>query len=94
MMSEAKFQSEVIRWLRSKGFWAMKCQVPPAPTGTADIFFCYEGVYGWLECKTSKTARFQPLQKEFIAKMNEWSYARVTYPANWGEIKSELEAWL
>jgi len=93
-MSESQFQAIVIKWLRSKGFWVMKCQVPPAPTGTADVFFCYEGFYGWLECKQSKTSKFQPLQKEFITKMNDWSWAKVVYPSNWEEIKYELERLL
>lgn len=93
-MTESQFQAIVIKWLRAKGFWAMKCQVPPAPTGTADVFFCYEGFYGWLECKKCKTSKFQPLQKEFIAKMDDWSYARVAYPANWEEIKADIERML
>lgn len=92
-MTEPQFQASVIRWLRDKGFWVMKCQTPPAPTGTADVFFCLEGFYGWLECKMPKT-RYQALQREFIDKMNEWSWAKVVTPATWPEIQVELEKML
>lgn len=61
------------------------------PSGTADIFFCKEGFYGWLELKASKTSKFQPLQKEFIAKMDEWSWARACWPDNWEEVRRELD---
>lgn len=64
------------------------------PTGTSDIFFCKEGFYGFIEVKASKTAKFQPLQKEFVEKMNDWSWARVIYPENWTAIKSELQELL
>jgi hypothetical protein len=60
------------------------------PTGTADIFFCKGAFYGWIEVKASKTSPFQPLQKEFIAKMDQWSWAKVCYPENWQEISNEL----
>lgn len=63
---------------------------PGVPKGTSDIFFALEGFYGFIECKASKTAKFQPGQKEFIAKMNEWSWARVVYPAIWSEVQKEL----
>lgn len=64
------------------------------PTGTSDIFFCKEGFYGFIEVKASKTAKFQPLQKEFVEKMNDWSWARIVYPENWQEIKTELDKLL
>ena len=91
MSKESTFQTKVAKWLRSKGCYVMVIQ-PQAgvPTGTADIFFCKEGFYGWIECKQAKTSPFQPLQKEFIKKMDDWSWAKVAYPANWGEIEAEL----
>ena len=53
--------------------------------------FCKEGFYGFIECKKSKNAPLRPGQKEFIAKMNEWSYGRICYPENWEEAKKELK---
>lgn len=90
-MAESKFQSLVAKWLRSQGCFVMVIQ-PQAgiPSGTADVFFCKEGFYGFIECKASKSAPFQPLQKQFISKMSEWSWAKVCYPTNWDETKEEL----
>lgn len=94
-MSEKNFQSDVKQWLKSQGCFVMVITVIPGiPTGTSDIFFCKEGFYGWLECKAGPKSPFRSLQKEFIAKMNEWSYARATWPENWDEIQAELVAIL
>ncbi len=91
-MSEAKLQSEIIRYLKSKHCFVMKCPVVAGvPTGTSDIFFCFEGFYGFIEVKKSTKASFRPLQEEFLAKMDEWSWAKAVYPENWLEVKTELE---
>ncbi len=91
MAAEGKLQSEVAKWLRNQGCFVMVIQ-PQAgiPTGTADVFFCKEGFYGWLELKASKTSPFQPLQKQFLDKMDKWSWAKACWPANRDEIKAEL----
>lgn len=89
--TEGYLQDQIVRWLRGKGCFVMKCQVPPAPTGTADIFFCYEGFYGFIEVKQSNRATFRPLQLEFLEKMNEWSWAAAVYPGNWPDVQKELE---
>ena len=92
---EARLQSNIIKWLRSKGCYVAKMQAGPGvPVGTADVFFCKEGFYGWIECKSSKTAKFQPLQREFLKKMDEWSWAMAVHPENWPIIKLELEKML
>lgn len=92
---EKELQAKIIKWLKSKGCYVMKTQ-PGAgvPVGTSDIFFCKEGFYGWIEVKRSKTSKFQPLQREFIAKMDNWSWARVVYPENYDEVKTELSQML
>lgn len=61
------------------------------PSGTSDIFFCKGPFYGFIEVKIDEKSPFQPLQKEFVAKMNGWSWARVAHFNNWGEIRTELE---
>ena len=58
------------------------------------IFFCKEGFYGFLEVKKSRNAKFQPLQKRFIEKINKWSYGAVVYPENFEKIKKELSEML
>ena len=75
MKKEATLQAKIIKYLKSKGCYVAKMQAGPGvPVGTADIFFCIEGFYGWIECKASKTAKFQPLQREFIEKMRDVKY--------------------
>jgi len=93
-MLESKLQSEIIKWLRAKKCFTMKCGGAGTPVGTADIFFCYEGFYGFIEVKKSAKAKFQPLQPEFLAKMSEWSWAKAVWPDNWDEVKAELEQML
>lgn len=95
MATESRLQSTIAKHLKSNGCFVMVIQ-PQAgiPTGTSDIFFCKEGFYGFIEVKASKTAKFQPLQKEFVEKMNDWSWAKVVYPDNWAETKAELSTLL
>lgn len=95
MATEGRLQSTIAKHLKSKGCFVMVIQPQVGiPTGTSDIFFCKEGFYGFIEVKASKTAKFQPLQKEFVEKMNDWSWARIVYPENWQEIKTELDKLL
>lgn len=94
-MLEKDFQSKIMKWLRSKKAFAMKCQQNATTrAGISDIFFCKEGFYGFIEVKKSKTAKRQPGQEEFVKKMNEWSWAKVVYPGNWEETQKELEEML
>jgi len=90
-MLEKDFQKKVIRFLKSKGCYVMKLEPGGGvPRGVSDILFLKDGFYGFIECKKSKTSKFQPLQKEFIEKMNDWSWAKAAYPENWEETKEEL----
>ncbi len=95
MAKEQNLQTQILRWLRSKGCFVMKIQASPGvPQGTADIFFCKDGFYGFLEVKASKSAKKQPHQAEFIEKMDEWSFARFVWPENWPKVKFLLESML
>lgn len=78
--------------MKKKGCWVMKITpMPGIPDGTADIFFCKEGFYGWLECKATKSSRRRPGQPQFIKKMDDWSYAKFVHKDNLKEIQKELE---
>lgn len=91
MVKESDFQAKVIKWLKSMGCVVLKYQQNATTrTGVADVFFCKEGFYGFIECKKAKNAPLRPGQKQFIDKMSEWSYGAIAYPENWAEIKSEL----
>lgn len=95
MVLEKDFQSKVVKYLRSKKCFVWKMQQnSTTQAGVADVFFCIEGFYGFIECKRSKTAKIRPGQKEFIEKMNNWSWAKICYPENWEETKKELDAIL
>jgi len=90
-MIEKKLQSEIIKYLKSKGCYVIKHNASPGvPVGCPDLSFYIEGFYGFIEVKASKTSRFQPLQKETIARLDGWSWGRVVYPGNWAEVKNEL----
>lgn len=92
---EAKFQAEVIRWLKKHGAVALKYQQnATTQAGVADVFFCKEGFYGFIETKASKNSPVRPGQKEFIEKINKWSYGKIVYPENWPEVQKELEVML
>lgn len=88
-MKESAFEKKVVSYLKDKGCKVYK--MTGVETGTPDRLFLKEGFWGFLEVKKSAKEKFQPLQKEKIAFLNDWSYARVVYPENWDEIKEELE---
>lgn len=93
--SEAKFQADVIKWLKSKGCVVVKNQAGPGvPAGFPDITFFKTAFYGMLEVKKTKTSSHRPGQDKFIEKFDEWSYAKFVYPSNWDEVKAELEEML
>jgi hypothetical protein len=89
---EGKLQSEIIKWLKSKGAYVIKCKSGPGtPVGCPDIIFLYEGAWGAIEVKASKVSKFRPGQKPTLARLGAWSpFVYVAYPANWLEIKKEL----
>lgn len=92
---EGKLKTEVVKWLRAKGCFVWICkQDSTTQKGVADLFFCIEGMYGFLELKATKNSPRRPGQEAFIKKMDEWSYARMVYPENWNEVKKELEYML
>lgn len=95
MAKESDFQAKVIKWLRSKGCIVYKMQQNATTRlATPDVFFIKEGFWGAIECKASARAKFQPGQKEMVAKLNDWSYAAVAYPTNWADIQKELSVIL
>lgn len=95
MAKEADFQAKVIKWLRSKGCIVYKMQQNATTRiATPDVFFIKEGFWGAIECKASARAKFQPGQKEMVAKLDDWSYAKVAHPGNWKEIQEELSVIL
>ena len=93
---ESRLQSEIRRFLKVEN----KCYVlvikpqPGIPDGCPDIIFMKEGFWGSIEVKKDPQEGYRPLQKETIAKHNEWSWSRRVDPTNWQEVKTELEGIL
>lgn len=89
---ESKFQAKVKKWLKSQG-----CEVfilTPGggiPQSTEDVLFLKDGFWGFLECKKSKNAKKQPGQEKTVARHNEMSYSRFTWPENWADVQKELK---
>lgn len=91
MAVEASLQTKIIRWLKSKGCVVVKNQAGPGmPKGFPDITFYIDGFYGMLEVKSSKRAKKQPGQEEWIKKLDSMSYAKFVDPDNWPKVQKEL----
>lgn len=91
---EQQLQTKVICWLKQKGCVAFKMPAgyQSVPTGFPDVLALIDGG-GWacLEIKASDKARFQPLQKEWLEKLDGMYYSRVITPDNWLKVRKELE---
>lgn len=94
-MSEAYLQAKIIRHLKSKGCYVIKTTPGPGvPVGCPDIIFMKDGFWGGIEAKASATSRYQPLQKDTIALLNDMSWCKAVHNDNWGDIKLELDTLL
>lgn len=95
MSRESELQSEIIKYLKWKGCYVIKTRPGVGtPLGCPDIIALLEGCWVALEVKGSKTAKYQPLQRETLDKLDGWSFARRVDPTNWSEVRQELEAML
>lgn len=92
MSVEAKVQSQLIKYLRSKGAYVIKTKPGPGtPVGCPDVIALYEGFWSAFECKAYANSPFQPLQKETISKLEDWSFAKVVHSDNVDDIIDELD---
>jgi len=92
-MAESTFQNKVVGWLRQKGCYVLTTSPRPGiPDGCPDVIALFNGG-GWaaLEIKTGEHAKFQPLQKPTIEKLDKMYYSRAVWPKNWEEVKKELQ---
>lgn len=95
MKSEAKLQSEIVKFLKSKGCFVIKHNAGNGvPTGCPDLSFYIEGWYGFIEVKATDRSPYQPLQERTLERLNGWSWARRVDPTSWEETKQELERML
>lgn len=95
MATESRLQTEIIKYLKKRGCYVIKTKPGPGvPVGCPDIIFLFEGFYGAIEAKASKTSPYQPLQKEALEKLNNWSWAKRVDPSNWDVVRLELDSIL
>jgi len=93
--AESRLQSDIRKYLKSKGCYVLVLRGQPGiPDGCTDIIFMLEGFWGGIEVKDSPKAKYQPLQKETIAKFDEWSFGRRVDPTNWPAVRVELDGIL
>lgn len=91
---EAEVQKRLIKYLKGKGCYVIKTQSNvrgAIPVGCPDVFAFYEGWWGAFEVKAAPNSPYQPLQKETLAKLADWSYAKRVDPSNIDEIIAELD---
>lgn len=92
MTAEANLQTKIIKYLERKGAYVIKTGGPGTPNGCPDVIALLDGG-GWLalEVKASPRAKFQPLQKATIKKLNDMYFSMAVWPENWDEVKAEIE---
>lgn len=89
---EAKLQTQILRWLKSKGAYVIKTKPGPGtPVGCPDIVFLYEGAWGVIEVKADAKSPFRPGQRATLDRLDDWSpFVYIAYPEIWPQIKDEL----
>lgn len=93
MTPEGKFKKQFCGKLKKLGCTVLQYkQDSTTVKGFPDtIAILPESLTIFIEFKKSKTAKFQPLQKEWNAKLNERGhFAYIVYPENEAEILAEI----
>lgn len=94
-MTEANLQSKLIKYLKDRGCYVIKTKPGVGtPVGCPDIIALYEGFWCAFEVKAHATSAFQVLQKDTLAKLEEWSFARMVHSENFDKVIEELEIML
>ena len=93
---EGNFKKSFCSELRKLGCTVFQNQGIGVPRGFPDTSVLLpEGLTVFIEFKASKTAEFQPLQKEWIKKLTDRQYfAWVCYPGNRDKIMNEIKRLL
>lgn len=89
---KTKFQNKIKKNLKPLAVLQYK-QDSTTVKGFPDTLVIFEGAVVFIEFKKSKTAKFQPGQKEWIKKLNDnCHFAYVCHPSNADEIYEEIKA--
>ena len=92
MLSERKFQSDLIEELKSRfpGCIILKNDAS-YKQGIPDLTIFHGKHWAALECKKSCKASVRPNQAYYVERMNEMSFARFIYPENKEAVLDELQ---
>ena len=93
-MLESKFKSDFRKELKKLGAYFVLQYKQDATTvsGFPDTIAIFEGICIFIEFKASKTAKFQPLQKNQIAKLSDANhFVFVVYPENAGDVLKAIK---
>jgi len=91
---EKKLQSEIIKFLQSKGAYVLKNDATYRQ-GVPDLAFWHPDLNGFIEVKAHENSPFQPLQKKTLEKIEAMGiFCRVIHNENWPEWQAKLEQWL
>lgn len=95
MAQEKTIQTKLIQYLKKKGCYVIKVTAAPGvPVGCPDVIALLEGLWMAFEVKSTAKSPYQPLQKETLKKLGQWSHTRVVHKDNYDEIIAELETFL
>lgn len=91
-MTEAKYQSELIKKLR---LLFPDCVIlkndPGYLQGVPDLVIFYKDRYAFLEVKVSESAPTRPNQEYYVELFDEMSFAAFIYPSNEEDVLCALE---
>lgn len=92
MTIERNFQKGVIKEIKRRlpGCYVLKND-PNYIQGIPDLTVLYKDRWGMLEVKKSASAKHQPNQDHYVAKMNDDSFAAFIYPENKDYILDALQ---
>lgn len=93
-MTEKKLQSDIIKFLQSKGAYVLKNDATYRQ-GVPDLSFFHPDLVGFIEVKAHDKSLFQPLQQKTIQKLQDLNvFVCVIYWENWVEWQTRFEGWL
>lgn len=94
-MSEGKFQSQAITWLRAQGAYVIKTRPGfGIPSGCPDVFVFYGRNHADIEFKASEKAPYRAGQEATLSYLKRSGggnpFVYTAYPENWAEIQADL----
>lgn len=89
---EAKLQTDIIKFLKTKGCYVIKTRPGPGtPVGCPDVIALYEGAWLVIEVKSSKKAAWRVGQEATLNRLSNWSpFVYKVFPENWSDTRAEL----